>query len=204
MKGKITHWNDSKGYGFVTPQGGGEALFFHVSSLKSRGRRPVENEWISYRRSRGRNGKPCAVDVVYLTHAAGPVTGSPPRRPAMLSSLLFLCALVLLVFFAGLPPFVVAIYLLMSLLTYLLYAFDKSAARHNTRRISEKSLHMLALAGGWPGAMLAQERLRHKSIKQPFRTHFRLTLLLNVCGLLWLLTPQGSSILNSIVDLPIQ
>ena len=50
------------------------------------------------------------------------------------------------------------------------------------------------------GALLAQERLRHKSIKQPFRTLFWLTLVLNIGGLLWLLTPQGSSILNSIVD----
>ena len=42
--------------------------------------------------------------------------------------------------------------------------------------------------------------MRHKSIKQPFRTLFWLTLVLNIGGLLWLLTPQGSSILNSIVD----
>ena len=51
------------------------------------------------------------------------------------------------------------------------------------------------------GAMLAQERLRHKSVKQPFRTLFLITLVLNICGLLLLLTPEGSSILTGIVEL---
>ena len=49
--------------------------------------------------------------------------------------------------------------------------------------------------------MLAQERLRHKSVKQPFRTLFLITLVLNICGLLLLLTPEGSSILTGIVEL---
>ncbi|MEJ2307822.1 MAG: cold shock and DUF1294 domain-containing protein [Gammaproteobacteria bacterium] len=202
MKGKVTHWNDEKGFGFITPQGGSEALFFHVSALKNRDRRPVESEWISYRRSTGRNGKPCAVDIVYLATLSGSGS-SRSLTPAMLSSLLFLFILVLLVGFSGLPPFVIAAYLVMSLVTYLVYAFDKSAARRNARRISENSLHLLALAGGWPGALLAQQRLRHKTVKQPFRTLFWITLALNICALLWLLTPRGSSILNRIVDLPI-
>ena len=200
MKGKITHWNDDRGYGFITPHRGGESLFFHVSSLNNRSRRPMLNEWISYRPSKGRNGKPCAVDIDYLLSPADSGTMWLRTSPAMLSALLFLVAVVLLVFFAGLSPFVIAIYLVMSLVTYQVYAFDKSAAKRNAWRIPENNLHLLSLAGGWPGALLAQERMRHKSIKQPFRTLFWLTLVLNIGGLLWLLTPQGSSILNSIVD----
>jgi uncharacterized membrane protein YsdA (DUF1294 family) len=50
---------------------------------------------------------------------------------------------------------------------------------------------MLALAGGWPGALVAQTLLRHKSRKQPFRSVFRATVLLNCAALAWLLTPDG-------------
>jgi uncharacterized membrane protein YsdA (DUF1294 family)/cold shock CspA family protein len=202
MKGKISHWNDQKGYGFIRPQVGGEDLFFHISSLKDRGRRPVENEWISYCPSTGRNGKPCAVDVVYLAEFGGSRSRFKPGSPAVLLPVLFLMAVLMLVLLTGLPGMVLAAYLLMSLVTYLVYALDKSAAKRNAWRIPENTLHLLALAGGWPGAMLAQQRLRHKSVKQPFRTLFRITLVLNVCGLLLLLTPQGSSILTGIIELP--
>jgi uncharacterized membrane protein YsdA (DUF1294 family) len=74
-------------------------------------------------------------------------------------------------------------YLLISLLTFVIYAKDKSAAEKGSWRIPESTLHFLALIGGWPGALLAQQVLRHKSKKQPFRFVFYLTVLLN-CGLL--------------------
>ena len=74
-------------------------------------------------------------------------------------------------------------YLLISLLTFVIYAKDKSDAAKGSWRIPENTLHFLSLIGGWPGALLAQQVLRHKSKKQPFRFVFYLTVLLN-CGLL--------------------
>jgi uncharacterized membrane protein YsdA (DUF1294 family) len=68
----------------------------------------------------------------------------------------------------------------MSLLTFIIYAMDKSAAIKGNWRIKESTLHLLSLAGGWPGALMAQQTLKHKSIKQPFRFVFWLTVLLNV------------------------
>ena len=68
--------------------------------------------------------------------------------------------------------------LVMSVITFIVYAVDKNAARRNTRRVPEKNLHLLALLGGWPGALLAQQMLRHKSVKQKFRLVFWTT----VCG----------------------
>ena len=52
---------------------------------------------------------------------------------------------------------VFAIYLITSIITFLVYAQDKSAAKHNRWRTKESTLHTLALTGGWPGALLAQK-----------------------------------------------
>lgn len=76
---------------------------------------------------------------------------------------------------------------LMSLATYAVYALDKSAARRKRRRVPERTLHLLALLGGWPGALLAQQHLRHKSGKTAFLLVFWLTVLLNGVLLMLLL-----------------
>ena len=90
-------------------------------------------------------------------------------------------------------------YLVVSVLTFGLYAKDKSAAQTGNWRISESTLHLFSLAGGWPGAALAQSQLRHKSKKMPFRAVYWLTVMLN-CGLLgWLLTPKGNHELEIIL-----
>ncbi|UYO74221.1 DUF1294 domain-containing protein [Halomonas qinghailakensis] len=64
---------------------------------------------------------------------------------------------------------------------------DKRAAVKRRRRVSEKTLHLMALAGGWPGAWLAQQRLRHKTQKTRFRRLFWVTVVLNVAALSGLL-----------------
>jgi len=81
-KGKITSWNDEKGFGFITPSSGGNRIFVHIK------------------------------------------------------------------------------------------AFSKSAARKGAWRTQESTLHLLSLVGGWPGALVAQQKLRHKSKKQSFRFVF--------------------------------
>jgi uncharacterized membrane protein YsdA (DUF1294 family) len=72
------------------------------------------------------------------------------------------------------------IYIALSLVTFLVYASDKSAARKGEQRTRESTLHLLALACGWPGALLAQHLLRHKSRKLAFRGIFWLTVIANL------------------------
>jgi len=84
------------------------------------------------------------------------------------------------------PAAVGAAYALASLACFALYAHDKAAARRGDRRTPERHLLLLGLAGGWPGALLAQQWLRHKTVKRPFRQLFWLTVAVNVTGFCWL------------------
>ena len=59
--------------------------------------------------------------------------------------------------------------LLMSLASLIAYGFDKRRAVRGGMRIPENSLHLLALLGGWPGALLAARLFRHKTRKLSFR-----------------------------------
>lgn len=88
----------------------------------------------------------------------------------------------------ALPLWLILAYGLLNVLSFIMYAIDKSAARRQEQRTPERTLHLLSLAGGWGGALLGQQLLRHKSSKQSFLRIFWLTLLLHCAGLSWYLT----------------
>jgi uncharacterized membrane protein YsdA (DUF1294 family) len=89
--------------------------------------------------------------------------------------------------------FVVGWYALASGVALLTYAADKRAAIARRRRIPEDQLHAVALLGGWPGALVAQRKFRHKSEKWAFRSVFWLTMVANVGVLAFLLSPPGKN-----------
>lgn len=64
----------------------------------------------------------------------------------------------------------------LSLVTLVVYGIDKRAARKGKTRVAERTLHLLAAMGGWPGAYVGQRIFRHKTQKQSFRRLFWLTL----------------------------
>jgi uncharacterized membrane protein YsdA (DUF1294 family) len=84
-----------------------------------------------------------------------------------------------------LPLAVGLAYLLASAVCFAAYAFDKAAARSKARRTPERTLLLLGLAGGWPGAVLAQQWLRHKSVKTSFRVKFWMTAVANASAFAW-------------------
>ena len=85
-----------------------------------------------------------------------------------------------------LPWLVAGAYLVTSLSCFVAYAIDKSAARNGGWRTPERTLLLLGLVGGWPGAVLAQQWLRHKTSKRSFQQMFWVTVVANVAGFLWL------------------
>ena len=96
---------------------------------------------------------------------------SRPRWPLL--SVLALCAFPVVYALAtwrwSVSAHVLGAYAVLSALTFVVYGVDKSAAQRQAWRVPEANLHLLALLGGWPGATLAQQWLRHKSQKAEFR-----------------------------------
>ncbi|MDA0282695.1 MAG: DUF1294 domain-containing protein [Planctomycetota bacterium] len=68
----------------------------------------------------------------------------------------------------------------LSLVSVAVYGFDKRRAKLEGDRVPEKTLHILSLLGGWPGAIIGQKLFRHKTIKTRFRLVFWLTVVGNV------------------------
>lgn len=129
-----------------------------------------------------------------------------PKGPGR-SGLLTLFAACFLAFVAGavfadwIPYTVLALYVIASIIAFVAYATDKSAALRKQCRIKESTLHLFALIGGWPGALVAQRVLRHKSSKASFQAAFWGTVVLNCGALGWLLlSPSGTRILNSLLS----
>lgn len=87
------------------------------------------------------------------------------------------------------------VFVISSAVTYWLYAKDKAAAKSGFRRVPESTLHVAALSFGWPGALIAQERLRHKTKKRTFRIAFWFTVFANLGVLAWLHSPHGNAML---------
>lgn len=82
---------------------------------------------------------------------------------------------------------IVIFYFIISIVTYIIYSIDKSAAEQNSWRIQENTLHILSLVGGWPGALIAQRTLRHKTRKTSFQIVYWATVGFNLAGLFWVI-----------------
>jgi len=99
----------------------------------------------------------------------------------------YLCYFLLALTAAGsalLPHPLAMWFLLASALTFVIYGADKMAARKAWRRVPEATLLLFGLVGGWPGAIIGQQLFRHKTRKQPFKTWFMFSVMLNVAVLL--------------------
>lgn len=106
-------------------------------------------------------------------------------------SLLYLAAIWLAYLLQYLPVYI-QIYVpgyisVLSATTFLMYAWDKRQAKRSSHkkvnRTPVRTLQLLALFGGWPGALLAQQLLRHKSQKRRFIVMLWLYILINVGAL---------------------
>ena len=121
----------------------------------------------------------------------GSTRNNPGRKPSgvirnlQLKLLVFavLCTLPLFgsisLWLRGVSVIPLVAYGVVSLLAFLLYWSDKRKARADHWRTPENVLHAVELAGGWPGALLAQQLFRHKTRKLSYQLVFWIIVLMH-------------------------
>lgn len=87
MRGKITQWKDDKGFGFIVSEDGDEKLFFHISAVKTQGRRPQVGDAVLYESMRDSQDRPKAKAVVIegvvsarKTYSKKRIRTEPPKK----------------------------------------------------------------------------------------------------------------------------
>ena len=227
FEGTIKSWIDERGFGFIEPALGGDEVFVHIKAFTMSslvGGRPRVGQRVSFEVELGPQGKKRArlaalVSVAPVSSSSSSASSRRRSSSASASSsssssrsspaqrgtatLFAIPAFLVLALVVGVlwkpPAWLALVYVGLGVVTFVTYAMDKSAAVQGQWRTPESTLHTLSLAGGWPGALLAQQVLRHKSTKAPFRAVFWLTVLGNVAGFVWLASPYGRPVLDGVV-----
>jgi uncharacterized membrane protein YsdA (DUF1294 family)/cold shock CspA family protein len=184
LRGKLTKWKDDRGFGFITPLRGGQQVFVHIKAFTNQHRRPIGNEFVTYETVSDDTGRLRAEHVEFMGDDS--INAAEGWTTASTIALLFLIFLAVWVFIGQLHVGVFALYVVVSIISFLVYRHDKSAAQQNQRRTPERTLILLGVLGGWPGAFVAQQFFHHKTKKRSFQIAFWLTVLLNCVGLVLL------------------
>jgi len=195
IKGKIIKWNSDKAFGFIAQNGGGEHVFIHKAGFSNRERIPQINDVITFSITKDKDGRYCASDATFSGEKLKKKEAQKPSKFSIYLSVLFLALITTTYLVGDFPQKLLFSYLGLSAITFLAYAFDKSKAQRGEWRTQESTLHIFSLIGGWPGAAIAQQLLRHKSQKREFRNGFWLTVVVNIGALFWLMSPNGKQLL---------
>ena len=186
-QGRIAKWNDERGFGFISSSEGGGFVFFHISALPTGNRTPSVNEAVSYTLAFDSRGRPQANDLRFMV---GPTNTTPMRQirrsgiaVPIAFAMSFLIALAALAAVGWLEMSWLALYYGASIITYSCYSRDKTAAQNAGRRTPESTLQLMSLVGGWPGALIAQTLLRHKTRKLSFLVGYWFTVIVNCIAL---------------------
>lgn len=203
-QGRLVEWFDEKGYGFIQPNDDSkDRVFLHIKDFARQGPRPILGCALEYNVIVDAQGRYRAQQVSYLkasqtqksrTSKVSPKKTEQGQRwsPMQIASVAYIVFLALLVLLGRLSGLVLLLISVMNAVSYWFYAQDKEAAQNGQRRVPENTLHLLSFLGGWPAAWLAQQKLRHKTQKQPFRKIYFCTILFNILLILWLISPFNS------------
>jgi uncharacterized membrane protein YsdA (DUF1294 family)/cold shock CspA family protein len=189
-QGTLASWNRERGFGFIAPNGGGTQIFIHVRAFPYGMDIPPLGSRLSYEVEVTADGK---TRSRYVRVEGPPVIRA---RTAMRASILgfvpiplFVVIYIVDAVFWHPPYWVLFVYLGTSLLCIVIYRIDKLAAAQGRWRVSESALLLLGLAGGWPGAIIAQQLLRHKTKKRSFQEAFAGSVVVNILVFVLLTSP---------------
>lgn len=219
QQGTVVRWDGTKAFGFIRCPDIAADVFFHLRDFSGHPP-PREGLSVTFHDIHVGGKGPRALSVEPARNTIEPEAAAAPPAPVQAELLprgvpaarsrsqwqkrreerplwigLGLIAFWLLLWLIGIgmgrfPWVILTAVVLVNLATFYMYWRDKDAAVNETSRTPEDQLHALALAGGWPGAWFAQQILRHKTSKQPFRTIYWATVAANMLLLLgWLVWP---------------
>jgi uncharacterized membrane protein YsdA (DUF1294 family)/cold shock CspA family protein len=194
-QGKLIKWKDDRGFGFIQPVDNNQEVFLHISEVKDSTRRPQIGDTIEYYLVADEDGKVRACNAyilgarntsipssVSLESQSRSNTAAKSSFPILQVLLLSFLPLVGAIHFAwttaNFIPLI--IYPFMSLLTFGLYADDKSRAKRGVWRTSERTLHLCELGGEWLGGFIAQRKLHHKTVKGSYQFVFWMIVSLHI------------------------
>jgi cold shock CspA family protein len=78
-QGRITEWKDSRGFGFITKNGGGDTVFVHIRAFEKGHRRPVGNDLVTYELVKDEKTGNRAESVRYVGARQAPARIERPR-----------------------------------------------------------------------------------------------------------------------------
>jgi uncharacterized membrane protein YsdA (DUF1294 family)/cold shock CspA family protein len=208
-QGKVVRWDDQRGFGFIRCNATSQDIFFHIRDCAG-GIQPPVNSTVEFEEIHVGGKGPRAMSVrtmqAYPSGAAArhdrlrnqarsrsphvthrrTTSQDGPAPSAMGVGSLTLIWLLLLVWGAlqhRIPPIALAGAFVINALTFFAYWVDKHAARKGQWRTKEDTLHLFGLSGGWPAARLAQQVLRHKTVKPGFQAMYWLTVWVHLAAL---------------------
>jgi len=194
IEGHLKTWNDERGFGFIEARHGGQEIFVHIKAFANRAGRPVLGQLLTFEVETMPDGKKRALRVE-LQRSPRRASRTRQEHPAQWGTASYFALPAFVILFAvvaalwRVPGWVATVYLVASVVCFAVYAWDKSAAAADRWRVSEDILLGPGLLGGWPGAIVAQRLLRHKSSKASFRAMFWFTVVLNVAAFVTLSSP---------------
>ena len=81
--GIVKFFNESKGYGFIAPDGGGNDAFVHITAVEKAGFRSlVQNQRVSYELAEDRRGKMAATNLRDASESSQPEASSDEQPAA--------------------------------------------------------------------------------------------------------------------------
>ncbi|RUO49640.1 DUF1294 domain-containing protein [Pseudidiomarina donghaiensis] len=173
--GTVISWNADKGYGFIQSANNQQQFFAHITAFSNRRRQPAIGDHVTFMEQRQADNKHRAIDIDYVHTKL-----SFALLPILTIAVAYIAVIAYLGLLGYLPVQLWLIFTFVSVIAYVFYALDKKAALNNKRRTPEDWLQFLALMGGWPGALIAQQQFRHKTRKTSFRVVFYLAVLINI------------------------
>jgi uncharacterized membrane protein YsdA (DUF1294 family)/cold shock CspA family protein len=165
--GRIVEWNRDRGFGYLEHDG--DRVFLHIREFSERHKAPEIGDRIRFVTGVDRQGRPCAKQAAHVND------GGRFGVPDGLVLLLLMAAPAVAIYRVGETggwQFAAVCWAGFSGMTYWAYALDKKNAQAGAAREPEKMLHLMESIGGWPGAFVAQRRLRHKSTKLGYQFVF--------------------------------